>query len=143
MVQEYVNHIKQELRTGNALEHSYRPALKDFVESLDTNIRAVNEPSRSKHGAPDFIFLNKSNVDLILGYAETKDIYVALDQIEKTEQLKRYLGYPNLILTNYLEFRFFRNGEKYQTIQIGKLSGSDISEIEENFILLERELKSF
>src|ERR1035437_10218250 len=143
MVQQYLNQLKQELATGNALEHSYRPALKNFIESLDAAIRAVNEPSRSEHGAPDFIFLNKTNVNLILGYAETKDINVDLDQIEKSEQLKRYLGYSNLILTNYLEFRFFRNGEKYQTITVAKLVGQDIITIEESFSLLERELKSF
>lgn len=143
MVQEYLNQLQQELRTGNALEHSYRPALKNFIESLDTAIRAVNEPSRSEHGAPDFIFLNKTNVNLILGYAETKDINIDLNQIEKSEQLKRYLGYSNLILTNYLEFRFFRNGEKYQTIVVAKQTGSDIINIEENYPLLEREFKSF
>ena len=143
MIQEYLNQLRQELKTGNALEHSYRPALKNFIESLETNIRAVNEPSRSEHGAPDFIFLNKTNVNLILGYAETKDINVNLDQVEKTEQLKRYLGYPNLVLTNYLEFRFFRNGEKYQTIIVAKRIGSDINTLEENFSFLERELKSF
>jgi len=41
---------------------------------LDETINAVNEPTRSAHGAPDFVFLNKSNKDLILGYAETKDL---------------------------------------------------------------------
>ncbi len=143
MIKTYINQLKQELITGNALEHSYRPALKNLIESLDTAIRAVNEPSRSEHGAPDFIFLNKTNVNLILGYAETKDINVDLNQIEKSEQLKRYLGYSNLILTNYLEFRFFRNGEKYQTIVVAKQVGSNIIVIEENFSLLERELKSF
>jgi len=143
MVQEYINQLRQELRTGNALEHSYRPALKNFIESIESNVRAVNEPSRSEHGAPDFIFLNKTNVNLILGYAETKDINIDLDQIEKSEQLKRYLGYSNLILTNYLEFRFFKNGEKYQAITIAKQTGSDVIALDENSSLLERELKSF
>lgn len=143
MVQEYLNQLKKELRTGDALEHSYRPALKNLIETLNTSITAVNEPSRSEHGAPDFIFLNKTNPNLILGYAETKDINVNLDQIEKTEQLKRYLGYSNLILTNYLEFRFFRNGEKYQTILVAKRVRSDLIIFEENFSFLERELRSF
>ncbi len=143
MVQNYIDKLKQELQTGNALEHSYRPALKNLIESLDNTITAVNEPSRSAHGAPDFVFLNKNNVSLIRGYAETKDIYIDLDQIEKTEQLKRYLGYSNLFLTNYLEFRFFRNGEKYQTIAIAKKVGSEIQIQEDNLSYLERELKAF
>ena len=72
------------MATGNALEHAYRPALKALIESLDETINAVNEPMRSAHGAPDFIFLNKSNKDLILGYAETKDLNANLDQVEKS-----------------------------------------------------------
>lgn len=143
MVSHYLKSLQLELATGNALEHTYRPALKALIESLDETINAVNEPTRSAHGAPDFIFLNKSNRDLILGYAETKDLDVDLNQIEKSEQLKRYLGYPNLILTNYLEFRFFRNGEKYQTIKIAEIKYGVVQNIEPNFLLFEREIKAF
>src|ERR1700691_696204 len=105
MTNQYVTQLLLELATGNAKEHSYRPALKSLFESVDPTVRAVNEPSRSAHGAPDFAFYKKQNNYLVLGYVETKDITVNLDQVEKTEQLKRYLGYANLILTNYLEFR--------------------------------------
>lgn len=143
MVSDYLKSLQLELATGNALEHTYRPALKTLIESLDETINAVNEPTRSAHGAPDFVFLNKSNRDLILGYAETKDLDVDLDQIEKSEQLKRYLGYPNLILTNYLEFRFFRNGEKYQTIKIAEIKYGVVQNIESSLLLFEREIKAF
>ncbi len=143
MVQEYINQLLLELATGNALEHSYRPALKTLFESVDPTVRALNEPSRSAHGAPDFAFYKGTNSNLVLGYVETKDLNVDLDHVEKTEQLKRYLGYANLILTNYIEFRFFRNGSKYQTITIARPHGSVIAPIEENYPLLERELKAF
>lgn len=142
-ISNYLLSVQTELSTGNALEHTYRPALKTLIESLDETINAVNEPARSAHGAPDFVFLNKSNKDLILGYAETKDLDVELDQIEKSEQLKRYLGYPNLILTNYLEFRFFRNGEKYQTIKIAEIKYGVVQSIEPSFASLEHEIKAF
>src|SRR3989338_4456872 len=143
MISEYLDNLQVELATGNALEHSYRPAFKKLIESMNPNVVAVNEPARSAHGAPDFIFLNKSNKDLILGYAETKDLDVDLDQIEKSEQLKRYLGYPNLILTNYLEFRFFRNGEKYQTIKAAEIKYGVVQNIEYSFSALEHEIKAF
>jgi len=142
-LKKYLINIQTELSTGNALEHTYRPALKILIESLDNEINAVNEPSRSEHGAPDFIFLNKNNRDLILGYAETKDLSADLDKIEKSEQLKRYLGYPNLILTNYLEFRFFRNGEKYQTIKVAEIKYGVVHNIEIGFLPLVHEIKSF
>lgn len=143
MVNQYINQLLLELATGNALEHSYRPALKALFESIDSTIKAVNEPSRSAYGAPDFAFYKQKDASLSLGYVETKDITVNLDTIEKSEQLKRYLGYANLILTNYLEFRFFRNGEKYHTIRIARLDHSVIVPIEENYGLLLREIKTF
>lgn len=143
MVNTYLNKLQTELITGNALEHSYRPAFKSLIEQIDLTIQAVNEPTRSAHGSPDFIFLKKGNKNFTFGYAETKDINVNLNDIEKTEQLKRYLGYPRLILTNYIEFRFFRNGEKYQTIEIAKKENTFLRPQEKNFLFLEKELKAF
>ena len=63
--------------------------------------------------------------------------------LKKTSQLKRYLGYSSLILTNYIEFRFFRNGEKYQTIIIANREGTFLRSKEDSFQLLGRELKAF
>ncbi|MHB8279940.1 MAG: N-6 DNA methylase, partial [Candidatus Humimicrobiaceae bacterium] len=44
----------------------------------------------------------------------TKDIGVSLDKVEKSEQMSRYYGYANLVLTDYVEFRFYRNGLRYE-----------------------------
>ena len=59
MIADYLKKIQSELITENALEHSYRPALKNLFEQLDPNIIAVNEPTRSAHGSPDFVFFKK------------------------------------------------------------------------------------
>ncbi|MDO8095103.1 MAG: N-6 DNA methylase, partial [Candidatus Brocadiales bacterium] len=58
----------------------------------------------------------------IIGYIEAKaPITEHLDQVETTEQLKRYLKtFPNLILTNFLEFRLYRNGEQIERVSIGR-----------------------
>ena len=47
-------------------------------------------------------------------YIEAKDIGVSLDKVEKSEQMTRYYGYTNLVLTDYVEFRFYRNGLRYE-----------------------------
>ena len=60
MINEYLTKLQTELQTENALEHSYRPALKNLFEKLDENITAVNEPVRSAHGSPDFVFFKKT-----------------------------------------------------------------------------------
>ena len=107
-IYSYIAELQQQLDTRIAKEHAYRPSLKLLFESTDL-VTAINDPSRSEHGNPDFIFKDKQNLDLIRGVGECKDITVDLDLIEKSEQIQRYLGYSNLILTNGLEFRFFRN----------------------------------
>lgn len=119
-IENYLGAVQEQLATSQAAEHAYRPALQHLMDSID-GVRAVNDPKRSKHGAPDFVFLRDGNKTLILGYAEAKDIDNQLDAVERTEQMQRYSGYANLFLTNYVEFRFYRNGERYHSIAVAKL----------------------
>jgi predicted helicase len=140
--EEYTKAVKQQFATGHALEHAYRPALERLMSSFE-DVHAINDPKRSEHGNPDFIFIKKSNKDVILGYAEAKDITIDLDKIEKTNQMHRYSGYENLFLTDYLEFRFYQNGDKYQTISIGSIKNDEIILKPENYSQLENELSNF
>lgn len=136
----YLNKITEQYKTGHAREHSYRPALEKLFEEI-TSLKVVNEPKRSEFGAPDFVFINKKT---IIAYAEAKDINVSLDEVEKTDQMARYYGYYNIILTNSLEFRFFRNGEKcYEPITIAQLKSEEIIANEDNFKLLEDTISDF
>lgn len=112
----YVEQIASALKSGNATEHTHRPALKTLVESLDSTVIATNEPKRIACGAPDYIITRN---DLPLGYIEAKDVGADLDQIEQSEQLQRYrssLG--NLLLTDYLEFRWYVDGERRLTARL-------------------------
>ena len=119
IVSTYLKNIEKALSAGNATEHSYRPALKEFIESLSEDIEATNEPKREQCGAPDFI-ITKGKTPI--GYIETKDVGKPLDIIERDEQLMRYrkrLG--NLILTDYLEFRWYVQGEHRLTARLAKV----------------------
>lgn len=121
-INAYLRAVEKDLAAGIATEHTYRPALKTLVESLSDGVIATNEPKQIKCGAPDFIV---SRNDLPLGYIEAKDIGKNLAEIEKDEQLTRYRdGLANLILTDYLEFRRYENGELVQECRIGR-PGSD------------------
>ena len=140
-VSAYINEVSEKYKTGRAGEHAYRPTFEKLIKSLDQKLGVINDPKRTEYGAPDFIFVRG---DLIAGYAETKDIDADLDKVEKTEQVKRYLGYSNLILTNYLEFRFFRNGERYgESIIIGKIKDNKIHVQEESVSLLHGAITDF
>ena len=57
--------------------------------------------------------------------------------------MKRYAGYQNLFLTDYLEFRFFKNGEKYETISLGEFKDKKIVLTPENGQRLINELEAF
>jgi predicted helicase len=141
IVKDYISEVIKMFETGHAREHGYRPALKTLFEKV-SGLRVVNDPKRSEHGAPDFIFLKDNNI--VVAYAEAKDINVSLDETAKSNQMERYYGYSNLILTNSLEFRFYRNGQPYgEAIKIGELKANKITTFAENFTPLEDALKDF
>lgn len=141
-VTTYLNELAEQFRSGHAREHAYRPALERFMSSFD-DVLAVNDPRRSDNGNPDFVFLKRSNVDVILGYAEAKDITVDLDKTLKTEQLRRYAGYEKLFLTNYRDFIFLANGEEYLRISIGTLQDGVFTANHEQALRLVHELQAF
>ena len=112
--------VSETLATGQATEHSYRPALQALIERLaDDAVRAVNEPSHVACGAPDFV-VTRDGVPL--GHIECKDIGANLDRVQADAQLRRYrAGLPNLVLTDYLEFRWYAHGNLRETARIGRI----------------------
>jgi len=109
LIGEYLRNIASNLSAGRATEHTYRPALKTLIESLSSGVLATNEPQRIDCGAPDFIV---TQGEATIGYIEAKDIGKSLDEAEKSDQLKRYRdSLTNLILTDYLEFRWYVDGQ--------------------------------
>lgn len=112
----YINSIEKDLKGGKATEYTYRSALEILMEAQARGIAASNDPKHIECGAPDFI-VEKGKVPL--GYVETKIVGEPLNRIEKSDQMKRYLkALHNLILTDYLEFRWYVNGEKKLTLRL-------------------------
>src|SRR3989344_3692270 len=130
-VETYFGELAEKFKTGQAREHAHRLAFATLIKTLDPSLNVINDPARSEHGNPDFVFLRG---DITAGYAETKDIGVDLDKTEKSDQMERYLGYSNLILTDYLEFRFFRNGSQHgESVRIGSVADSKLIPKQESF----------
>jgi len=104
----YIQTLQRKLVAGDATELTHRSAMETLVESLADGITATNEPKHIECGAPDFVIRKGATT---IGYIEAKDIGISLDVIEKSDQLKRYRGsLTNLILTDYLEFRWYVDG---------------------------------
>ena len=112
----YLQQLSAALKAGNATEHTHRPALKALLEALDATLTVTNEPKRIACGAPDYIV---TQGELPLGYIEAKDVGVDLDAAEDSEQLRRYrAGLTNLLLTDYLQFRWYVGGERRLTARL-------------------------
>ena len=141
MVEKYLGAVIQKYKTGKTTEHSFRGDLQDFIERTVIGVQAINEPRRQKCGAPDYI-IQKKNIPI--GYIEAKDIDKNLDSIEKTEQLDRYrASLDNLILTNYLEFWFYVNGEHVDTIKVAELSNGKIKTNDKEYQRLINAIRNF
>lgn len=122
MLSKYVERISETARQGDAREESYYSALEtllmEFGESIgkkDTHV--TSQPKKTDAGNPDFRVWD--GTQKIVGYIEGKSPEQDLAIIEKTEQIQRYKStFPNFILTNFLEFRVFKDGLRVGTVVI-------------------------
>ncbi len=115
----YSENLAAVARQGDAREESFYPALADMLADIArarTHVHVTTLPKPTEGGNPDFRLWN--GTDRIIGYVEAKKpTEDRLDIIEDSEQLRRYRStFPNLILTNFLEFRLYRNGERVDTV---------------------------
>lgn len=132
-IRQYLQKIQGEFWTGKATEHTYRPALKELLESINPNIKALNEGQRTvKVWAPDFRILKW---ELELWWIEAKDLHVSLDDKSNKAQLQRYLdASDNLIFTNNLEFRYFKNKQLVHSVSLGKVENGKLIIHESNLL---------
>lgn len=142
MIKKFLQEVIRIHKTGAATEHSYRPALQMLLESVGSEITAINEPKRVACGAPDFII---QRGELAVGHVEAKDLHVGLRGMKdanKAQQERYRKALPNLIYTNCLDWDFYRNGELFASVSIADyLLG--IQPKAEQFLTLENLLKDF
>lgn len=142
-IQQYIDNLNRLYQTGNAREHSYRGDLQNLLSQLLPEILVTNEPARIECGAPDYV-LTRGKQNIPVGYIEAKDIGVKLDSKLLKEQFDRYrLGLSNLIITDYLTFEFYRDGEKVKTISIARIVEGKIVSLPEHFSEFESLIKNF
>ena len=120
----YLRRLQRDLQEGRSTEPSHYPTLKELLEGLNSDISATTEPTRIECGGLDFIV---TKGPLIIGHIEAKDVGKPLDDIERGkgpdgERFVRYLeSLPNLILTDYLEFRWYTDRERRLEASLGRV----------------------
>ncbi|TAK93881.1 DNA methyltransferase, partial [Patescibacteria group bacterium] len=94
--------------------------------------------------SPDF---EVANDNVPVGYIEAKDIGANLDKVQESEQLQRYFrSLDNVILTDYLEFRWILNEEYHakMTVRLAKVDSKGcLTPIPDALSHLKRLLKNF
>ena len=140
-LKQYVEELNKQYKTGIAREHSYRPALKDYLQSLLPNLVVTNEPAHIDCGAPDYI-ISREKDHLPVFFVEAKDVGDSdLDGRKEKghkEQFDRYKQALDYILfTDYLDFHLYERGEFIDSVRIAKIKDNEIvmiPETEEKFI---------
>ena len=111
---DYFNALK-EFDFSEATEHTLRGPLENLLKAQATdkapNLKVIHEPKRdpTKLGAPDFKFkLNEA----IIGYLENKKVDQNLNTTLESDQIAKYKKLSgNIILTNYLEWIWLKDGK--------------------------------
>lgn len=132
-IKQYISEVNRLWQTGQAREHSYRPALQQFLESILPGKTVINEPARSECGAPDLIITGKDV--LPVAFIEAKDIGdTDLDgHRQHREQFGRYrASLEHLVFTDYLDFHLYEKGEWVENVRIGEILNGTIRLIGEN-----------
>jgi predicted helicase len=137
----YIDELNKQYKTGIAREHSYRPALKDLLQSLLPGMVVTNEPARFECGAPDYIISKEKN-HLPVFFVEAKDVGdTDLDGRNKKQHKEQFDRYKQaldyIIFTDYLDFHLYEHSVFVDSVRIGEIKGDKIvatKESEEKFL---------
>jgi hypothetical protein len=124
MINSYIDKIASITKCGDAREESYYSALARLLEDYSVGkrnkkIQVTILPKKTEAGNPDFRVWGGRHTQV--GYIEAKPPGTNLDDIESSEQLTRYLAtFPNLILTDFYEFRLYRKGQLIDQVLLAR-----------------------
>lgn len=112
LLRDYLKSVAAISQRGDAREESYYSELQkllgDLAEKMDKKVEVTVLPNPTDAGNPDFRVWDGWHQ--VIGYIEAKAPGTNLDKVETSDQLRRYrTTFPNLILTDFYEFRLYRN----------------------------------
>lgn len=140
-IQQYITNVNVLFITGNSSEHSYRGGLQQLLTSMLKDVLVTNEPKRIDCGAPDYILTRK---DIPIGYIEAKDVVENLNAKKHQAQFARYKNaLDNLIITDYLQFQFYKEGHLIESVSIAHISNGTIQALPQHFDRFQALVKNF
>jgi len=141
-IQEYISTINKRYKTGIAREHTYRTDLESLIRELVPEVEITNEPANvTDCGNPDYVITRKK---IPIGFIEAKDIGKDITSKSYKEQFDRYRkALDNLIITDYIYFRFYDHGELVHEIRIAEIENNTIKALPDNFTQFENLIQNF
>ena len=141
-VSDYVNKVASRVKLGHSSEHTFRKDLEDLINHLAPEVMVTNEPSQvTDCGNPDFLISKK---EIPIGFIEAKDVGKDLGARQYKEQFDRYkAALDNLIITDYLRFQFYVNGERIHEVCVGELVAGVVQAHDSEFERLAELLRDF
>ncbi|MGB3421500.1 MAG: type ISP restriction/modification enzyme [Dolichospermum sp.] len=127
----YIQNLQRNIKHGG--ERSHYSSLQSLIEGLEIGINTIVEEKGNQAGIPDLTIRKNERV---VGYIEAKDININITKLDKQneQQVKRYLesniGY-NFILTNYLQFRWYVDGECEKIAELATLEQGEITLVDD------------
>ena len=119
-VSEYIEKVNNCNKSGVTSENSFRGDLQNLLESLLPNLSVTNEPMSIEYGIPNYVI---SEDGLPIAYIKTTDIGTDLNDLDGSEDVRRYkTSLSNLITTNYLDFRWYKDGELITSFSLGEIN---------------------
>jgi hypothetical protein len=122
MLKIYLTKIAKIAGQNDSREESFYSTLEalviDCAENLNKKtVQITTNPKKTDAGNPDFKV--KDGEQRTIGYIEAKKPDRNLDEVENTKQVKKYIDtFPNFILTNFIEFRLYKNGSIADAVKI-------------------------
>jgi hypothetical protein len=119
-VSEYIEKVNNSSKLGITSENSFRGDLHNLLETLLPNLSVTNELLSIEYGMPNYVI---SKEGLPIAYIKTTDIGTDLNELDNTEDIRRYkASLSNLITTNYFDFRWYKDGELITSFSLGELN---------------------
>ncbi|MBL4774626.1 MAG: hypothetical protein JKY87_01015 [Mariprofundus sp.] len=122
---QYIATVSKRYQSGIAREHAYRADLEALIRALVADVEITNEPANvTDCGNPDYV-ITKKNIPI--GFIEAKDVGKDLNSKLYKPQFDRYRkALDNLMITDYIWFQFYQNGELVHEIRIADIQGDQV-----------------
>ena len=138
---EYLNNLNSDFKSGITNELACQNNLLSLLKSYDKKLKTINDSVFEACGTPKY-FITRNNIPL--GFINAENIGQDLKCNFLKDKFDRYItSLSNILITNYIEFNFYINGELRKSVRIAEIQNFRMIPLHENFTVLIDKIKDF